>query len=203
MRCRWLLQSVDDEQIKQMIEVANRNASRAIEDLQDTRRHTEEEITKVKAELMQDQIDDKLVEANLRSITEKMEVLQQLATSSMPAEMSPRVPAPPTTSSYFQSAPPASAQFEKGGQNLVMDELGTVTRRIATLKLELQILSEQDDPESVFSHPARIRTIIEMFMDLFLLHAHFGRRFEWMSWNKSCQICKTRSSNYLARPITS
>ena len=64
-------------------------------------------------------------------------------------------PPPPTTSSAYQyyneQPPPPSAMLSAGagGENLVMDELGTVTRRIATLKLELEILAEQHDPDSV------------------------------------------------------
>lgn len=58
-------------------------------------------------------------------------------------------PPPPPTSSYQYQEQPPPPSFGGGGMSalegggLVMDELGTVTRRIATLKLEKGILAEQ------------------------------------------------------------
>ena len=82
-------------EMKHVIEDANSNASRAINDLQATRQHTEEEIARVKDELMQEKVDDQMMEANLKTITQKMEVLSQLVRPAAPPPRRPACRAPP------------------------------------------------------------------------------------------------------------
>jgi hypothetical protein len=95
----------------------------------------------------QGQADDDELHNNVEMITEKLEALQHMTTSmSVPDQ----APSPPP--------PPPSIQAD----GLMMDELGTVTRRIATLKLEKEILTEQNDFES----QERLEDVVEELTEL-------------------------------------
>ena len=84
---------------------------------------------------------------NVEMITEKLDALQHMTTSMSVPDQAPS-PAPP----------PPSIQAD----GLMMDELGTVTRRIATLKLEKEILTEQNDFES----QERLEDVVEELTEL-------------------------------------